>query len=183
MRFDRGGDLLARKLRIAREEFAVAAAQRLAAAVDIVEKQRGLARDLHLCVKAGAFEFFRAREQRVGERAGFIERAEEDGSDDAMEANVERVDEDDSAAREQARQQFAERRAVRFARGIRFVKRAGDILGSGPLQRLCCGPNQCLYGLAERDFADALARVRIESGQIVAREAVARDPGGMIDLG
>ena len=50
-------------------------------------------RDFDLVVKTGGFEFLRARQKRVAEWAGFVERAQVNGSGEAMEARIERVDE------------------------------------------------------------------------------------------
>ena len=180
---DSGCDLLPRKLGVASDEFAVACAQGLAAAGDIVEKQGHFARDFHLGVETGAFEFLRTIEQRFSERKGIVESAQKDRGNQAMETNVERIDENDSAACEQARHEPAESRAEGFARRIGFVQRTRNFVGARALQGLSGSADERLDGFAKRDFAHALADIFVASGQVVARQAVARHPGRVIHLG
>ncbi len=76
-----------------------------------------------------------------------------------MQARVERIDKDDPAPCEDARHEFSERRAIRFAGRIGIAEGRGEFLGEGALERGACLCDERFHGVAQKNFTDAMVGV------------------------
>src|SRR4029077_18958106 len=97
-----------------------------------------------------------------------------------METRVERIDEDDSAPCEDARHEFSERRAIRFAGRIGIAEGRGEFFGEGAFERGACLCGERLHGIAQKNFTDAMVGVVFLRGEFETCETFARVPVGMI---
>jgi len=153
-----------------------------ALAIVVEEEERAAFKDLHLGVVTGAVELASTSEEIGGQRGVVFEGATVNGRGEAMEARVERVEENQAVVSKEAGEKFAEGAAESFVRAVGVLKGVGDEIGGGTVERRNGLSDEGGDGVAQANFADALAG-RAGGSEFEAREIRAGEPPGMVNFG
>src|SRR5580658_3257244 len=179
---NRRAQFFQRKRRRPRVKFLAPPPQRLPHALDIVKKQRGFARHLHLRVKSSAFQLLRSPQQRIAERFRIINRPPVNSTRELVQPRIQRVQKNNSPPRHQPRHQLPERQAVGVSWRVRFAQSPRHFRGVRTFERIHRRHQRRGDPRAQRNFPHAMAFVRRISRQNKLRQARARGPRRMIDF-
>jgi len=153
-----------------------------ALAVVVEEEERAAFENFHLSVVTGAVELLVAGEKIGGKGGVVFEGAAIERRGEAMEARVERVEENQAVASKEAGEELGEGCAEGFLRAVGVLKSFGDEIGGGTVERRNGLSDEGGDGVAQANFADALAG-RAGGSEFETREIRAGEPPGVVDFG